>query len=196
MQYLSVRGQLRESCHSSWWTSPSYQRLSRAALLTASHLLCSALFSPAPAIVVGADKYLLFPALAVKRVGGERDLLWDVAIVMGWLGGGSETQTSGILSSQPEAQYTVSSALRRIHRWLELPGCFRGGELGRAQIGDTERLGGLLLKRRVEFPFESCLHGRPPAELQNNTAKRSQGPLRAGSHWCYGHIVPQVSSPS
>lgn len=62
--------------------------------------------------------------------------------------GGSETQTSGILSSQPEAQYAVSSALRRIHRWLELPGCFRGGELGRAQIGDTERWGGVATEKK------------------------------------------------
>lgn len=93
MQFLTVRGRLMELHHSSY--RRLFVNIPTAALPTALHMLCSVLFSSALAIVVGADKYLLFPALAVKWVGGESGPLWDPAIVIE----GSETQTSGILSS-------------------------------------------------------------------------------------------------
>lgn len=124
--------------HSSWQRWPPCWRVTGNIPTSLTTSLAYAFLSSAQAIVVGADKYLLFPALAVKwvgvGVGGEGDPLWDAAIVTE----GSGTQTSGILSS-PLAPWNHNTLLA-LHR--DGPGGRSIGVRWRwrsgAQTGNTE----------------------------------------------------------
>lgn len=113
----------------------------RAASPTDLHVFWSVPFSSVPAIVVGVDKYLLFPAWQGNEWEGD----WPIVSCAHCNGGVRDEWDPLFPAGTLKPQYTVSPALGQTRQQSVWGG---GGEPARAQIGDTKKRA--LLKRRVE----------------------------------------------